>query len=527
MDEKLRVAVLFNSDIVPAWLYQMLSKIDQSLSSEFVLLIKSKPPIKEKSNYFVYNMYTKLDKKHYKLKPDAFEPKSIKSLLDVETIDMEDISDLKKYNIDIIVELAPNILTNEILQIANYGVWSYVFCDTKKSQDTPNVFWEVIERKGKVGITLVMQKTNQNIVLATSCSLTDNLSVARSKNSYYWKAASILPRTINELHRLGKEQFLDNINELNQDSNFFSEKKRSVPTNGKVIVKLVKFKWKRFQNIIRSFFYFDQWILQFYFGNFENISINSSQFKKIIPPKEKFWADPHVIKKNGFYYIFIEELIYTENKGFISVIEMDDKGKYKDPVKILERDYHLSFPFIIEDNGEIYMIPESKQNKNIQLYKCIDFPYKWDLETILMDNVGAVDTVIIEKDNKYWLFTNMIANEGASFIDELYLFSSDSLVSNQWKSHPLNPIVSDVKNARMAGRLFTINNILYRPSQNCSNHYGYGVQINQVLELTENRYKEKIVDSLFPDFDDRIKSIHSLSVLRDISIIDAQYKRRR
>lgn len=527
MNEKLRVAVLFSSEIVPVWSYKMLSRIDQSLSNKIVLLIKGKPPIYEKNKYFVYNVYTKLDNYFFNYKPNAFEPKLIKSILDLETIDMEDISNLKKYNIDIIVALEPNILTDEILQIAKYGIWSYVFCATNKTRDTPSVFWEVIERKGEVGITLVMQKINQKKVLATSFSLTDNLSVARNRNSYFWKASSILPRTIDELHRLGKEEFLDNIDKLNCVSDFFLEEKRLVPSNRKVIVKLAKFKWKRFQRVIRNFFYFDQWILQFYFGNFENTSIDISKFKKIIPPKEKFWADPHVIKKSGFYYIFIEELIYTEDKGFISVIEMDDKGNYKEPVKVLETDYHLSFPFVIEDNSELYMIPESKQNQNIQLYKCIDFPYKWKLETILMDRVGAVDTVILKNNNKYWLFTNMIESEGASYYDELYLYSSDTLTSNQWKSHPMNPIVSDVKNARMAGRLFTINGILYRPSQNCSNHYGYGTQINQVLELTENSYKEKIVDSIFPDFNDRIKSIHSLSVLNDISFIDAQYKRRR
>ena len=183
---------------------------------------------------------------------------------------------------------------------------------------------------------------------------------------------------------------------------------------------------------MRSLFYFDQWILLFKLEESETISTNLPCFKKILPPKDRFWADPHVIKKNETYYIFIEELIYAENKGFISVIEMDKKGNHKEPVKILETDYHLSFPFVFEDKGEFYMIPESKQNNNIQLFKCISFPYIWELEIVLIDNIKAVDTIVTHKNGKYWLFTNTIENEGASLYDELFLFSSDTLVSKEW-----------------------------------------------------------------------------------------------
>ena len=72
------------------------------------------------------------------------------------------------------------------------------------------------------------------------------------------------------------------------------------------------------------------------------------------------------------------------------------------PVKILEKDYHLSYPFVFEDNNEIFMIPESKENKTIDLYKCIDFPYKWKHEKTLINNIMAVDATVLFKDNKYF-----------------------------------------------------------------------------------------------------------------------------
>ena len=62
-----------------------------------------------------------------------------------------------------------------------------------------------------------------------------------------------------------------------------------------------------------------------------------------------------------------------------------------------------------------------------------------------------------DNNKKYWLFTNVITNNGASSHDELFLYHSSELVSNEWVSHPMNPIVSDVKKARPAGNLFMFN----------------------------------------------------------------------
>lgn len=531
--EKIRIGLLLENNEIPAWYHMMLSEIKISHYSDVILIIKKFPKEKENKRlfknykYFLYDLYCKLDRKKFKIAPDAFETKSVNSLLNIETVDEHDQDKIKKYNIDIIIYLGPDTLKGSILNSAKFGVWSFHFGNSKISRGNPDIFWEVIERKGEVGITLQMQLGNSHKILATSNSLTDNLSVARGRNSYFWKAASIIPRKINELYRLGENDFLVKVNKLNEHPNFYYNEIKSIPSNLKALVKITNFKLKRIRNILRSYLYYDQWILLFNFSESVNISTDISHFKKILPPKDRFWADPHIIKKNDIYYIFIEELIFTENKGFISVIEMDDKGNYKNPVKVLETDYHLSFPFIIEDKGSIYMIPESKQSNNIQLFKCIDFPYKWQLETILVDNIKAVDTIITFKNGKYWMFTNMIGNEGASFYDELFLFSSNTLVSNKWEPHPDNPIVSNVKNARMAGGLFSFNNNLYRPSQNCSNHYGYAIQINQILELNEENYKEKLIDSIYPNWDKKIRSTHSISTVENLTVIDAKIKRRK
>ena len=45
--------------------------------------------------------------------------------------------------------------------------------------------------------------------------------------------------------------------------------------------------------------------------------------------------------------------------------------------------------------------------KQIRLYKCQSFPMKWKLDQIIMKNVIAADTMILRKNKKWFMFTNI------------------------------------------------------------------------------------------------------------------------
>ena len=100
-----------------------------------------------------------------------------------------------------------------------------------------------------------------------------------------------------------------------------------------------------------------------------------------------------------------------------------------------------------------------------------------------MSDIDAVDSTILFHNNKWWLFTGIKENDGASNSDELFLFYSQDPTSDQWIPHPQNPIISDVRRARPAGKIFSYQNKLYRPSQNGSYHYGYGININRIKKI--------------------------------------------
>ncbi len=166
------------------------------------------------------------------------------------------------------------------------------------------------------------------------------------------------------------------------------------------------------------------------------------------------------------------------------------------------------------------MIPESSQNNSIEIYRCVNFPDKRLFEKHIMKNVNARESAMFLHNGKWWLFTNIVENEGASGNEELYLFYADSPVADNWKSYPHNLIVSDVRNARMSGKIFENNGKIYRPSQDCSYCYGYGIRFNEVKKLSETEYEETEISRIEPRWDKDLLGVHTFNNEGGLTVSD-------
>ncbi|NQY09673.1 MAG: hypothetical protein HRT71_09190 [Flavobacteriales bacterium] len=78
---------------------------------------------------------------------------------------------------------------------------------------------------------------------------------------------------------------------------------------------------------IRNHFYFNQWALFYTFQPTDRIAPDLSQFKELCPPKDRFWADPHVIEKDDKYFVFMEEFLYEKRKGIFQCLSSMMKGQ--------------------------------------------------------------------------------------------------------------------------------------------------------------------------------------------------------
>ena len=545
---KLKIGLLMDSFDVPYWIYKMIEKIQDSTHSQISLIImnktettKNNPILKVKNNrdYFLYKIYTRLENKTYHPDIDGFQIKNTAELLgNIEKISVmpeltkysdwindDDVNTIHKYDLDVIIRLGFRILKGGILNSAKCGIWSFHHADNNVNRGGPAGFWEVFQQEPTTGS--ILQILNEDLdggqIIAKSYSTTDSTFVKRNQNNYYMKSLSFLPRKLKELHEVGKDEFLKRVQAENNDLIFYDRPLYGKPKNGQFLkLGLINFR-KLVNRKIRNWFYFDQWFLLFDIK--DGISKSLWRYKKILPPKDRFWADPHVIAKDDKYFIFIEEYIYKKGKGCIALIEIDKQGNYQYKGKILEKSYHLSYPFVFEFNKNFYMIPESSSNKKIEIFKCIEFPNKWEFHGNLMSDIDAVDSTILFHNNKWWLFTGIKENDGASNSDELFLFYSQDPTNDQWIPHPQNPIISDVRRARSAGKIFSYQNKLYRPSQNGSYHYGYGININRIKKITEFEYEEEVENEILPKWDKQITRIHTFTYVDGLSVMDGKIRR--
>lgn len=549
-ERNLKLGILLDSYEVPAWAYSALERITNSDYAEISLIILNDNNDAYKSKFdklwknkdkIVYRIFNKIDEKMDHRQPNAFKPKNLREILsDVPTLKVKpvqkgysdyfeplDIHKIREYELDVLIRVGFRILRGDILTAAKYGIWSYHHGDNRINRGGPPGFWEVVESWPETGSILQVlgEDLGASKVLYGSSSFTHDFSPARNRSYCFWASSSFLGRQITLLYRLGEKKFLREIENFNQDLNFYDHRQYKTPSNILMLNLIAKLFGRIILRIYQKTFYLDQWHL--IFDLHKDISTSFCKFKTLFPPKDRFWADPHVIQADGRYYIFVEEYIYKKRKGQISVIEMDRQGNCKDTVRVLERDYHLSYPFVFEWEGKYFMVPESAQNKTIDLYECIEFPYEWKFKMNLMKNVNAVDTTLFHYCGKWWLFTGMAENEGSLPLVELFLFSSNVLFTSEWNPHPLNPIVSDVKRARPAGRLFTRNGKIFRPSQDCSKFYGYGFDLNEILLLSETEYSEKEVISVRPNWDKKIQATHTFTSDGQLTIVDAFMRRRK
>ncbi len=551
---KLRIGLLVDTRELLAWECVMLEKIMNSYYAEIVLAVRNntapeKPIIKRRPGIqsilldvvrgMTCALRVKLENKVGGCVPYAsaavadVTPLRHIPRLDVTPVQKQfgaeigavDMERIREFGVDVFIRLGFGALRGDILNVAKYGVWSLLHADSRINRGGPAGYWEVFYNLPVTGATLQIlnEDPDSEKIVGRTFMATCPVSVRRNRNNLYWKASFQLPRKLEELYLRGADRFFAAIERESEFPSIHSDRSLATPSLSEEIILVLRILWRIYSNRIRNFFVSSQWILLFAVRN--EFPPSFCEFKKIIPPRDRFWADPHVLLRQQRYYVFIEEFPFRPNRGYLSVMEMEENGTYTMPRRILEEPYHLSHPFVFEHDEQVFMIPESAQNRSVDLYRCVSFPEEWaHCETLLKD-IYAVDTTVHFRHGKWWLFTNIREQEGGSGDDDLFLFYSDTLQHGQWKAHPGNPVVSDVTRARPAGNIFEHNGKLYRPAQDCSIRYGYGVRIQEILKLSESEYLEREVVFIQPNWDKNIIATHTFSKAGCLAFGDALEER--
>jgi len=343
-----------------------------------------------------------------------------------------------------------------------------------------------------------------------SWARTDPLSISRNRAALLRKTAEFPLRALREARRSGREWL----------------EQRPLMRNGiheKRGLSLVSMGARILRRGVQKAVAIEQWSLAF---SFERRELNPTLegFTRIVPPADRDWSEPFALEKNGRYYVFFKELLRGAAKAHIALLELEPDGRWSAPVRVLERDYHLSHPFVLEHDGQLYLVPESAKNRTVEAYRCIDFPRRWRLERVLLDGVRLVDATFLRSPERLWMFANGAAGDSTIFNDELHLFHAASLLG-EWQPHARNPVRSDVRGARPAGALYWRDGALYRPAKNCVPRYGAGVTLNRVLRLSPQAYAERPVGQIVPPQGGALLGVHTVNRTGSLTVADALARR--
>ena len=542
----LRIAILIDSTTVTQWQHQMLEKIQSTevgtVAFAFIRGDTDQPIAKPPLAQSLLNSYLRWDAKKFAEKPTPYKQRQITEIdpsIAVRTIkpnaspqhdslEESDIDSLRKLDIDVMIQLGWRQLQGKILSLPRYGVWSYQYGNNPTKSDGLAGIQEHYYGDICTSITLqILSEDSQNALIIDRTNIaTDKSSVSKTQFKLYWRSAYMLPRKVAELHQLGYENFRQRATRLKpeRDTDF-----RAMPLLNSAEVNVttaLRYITRNFSAYIKRALFqrrFDEkWMLYFKLGDQLSTSVN--EFHKIESSNDRYWADPHVIERDGVFYVFVEEFIQATEKGRIAVIQIDQDGTVGEAQTVLEADYHLSYPFVFEHEGHTYMLPEASDNRSLDLYQCVSFPNQWKPVKSLMHDLRAKDATLFQHDGLWWLFLNLceLKDNINDELDELHLYSAKHFMTDEWTPHSKTVVVSDVRHARPAGALIRKDGKIYRPAQDCSVDYGYALQLQQIIQLNEDDFEEIQAARITPDWSEEIIGVHSLSYVPGITVVDAK-----
>jgi hypothetical protein len=429
-----------------------------------------------------------------------------------------DIDKIKSYNLDMILRFGFNIIRGEILEVPTYGVWSFHHGDYLKYRGGPPGFWEIFNEDPLNGAILqkLTDKLDDGIVLYKNQFKTDFTSYIKNKNNLFWGTTK-WPSVV-----------CQNILTKQDNSNFFKSKTSSAPIyKTPNNLQTIKYFYIIIKNKLKFIFNKqpetkrELWAIGIINNSIQDLlnPLTPPEIKWIEPPSNRFYADPFLINKGDTAYIFFEDYSYKEARGRISYIKTKDFITFSDAKPIIDTTFHLSYPFMLENEGRYYCIPEQYSTGEIVLYEAVSFPDKWTKKATLLKDFSGVDPTIIKYNNLWWMF---VANQKNNDSSKLYLFYSQKL-EGPWKPHKNNPVKIYPRMVRPAGVIFEYNGKLIRPAQNCTTTYGGNIIFNEIVNLSTEFFKEIFIGELLPDIKSQYPDgLHHITPNGEFTIIDGK-----
>lgn len=209
---------------------------------------------------------------------------------------------------------------------------------------------------------------------------------------------------------------------------------------------------------------------------------------------QRYYADPFLFERDGRTFLFLEEYPFATGKGVISVTELTGDAPAT-PHVVLERPWHLSYPLLFEEAGQIWMVPESSLGNRLEILRAVRFPDEWEVAGELVGNAALNDATFFASGGVWW----MTATEttASSPWDALVIYSAPSRLG-PWTRRCVDPVLVDAASARPAGHVAAVGQELRRPVQDCARIYGGALSLCRIDRIAENALAQTLLARIAP-----------------------------
>ncbi len=514
-----RYAVVLADEQLPAWQAAALSELRGVAGAQIVACCVVATANRASTSPWrnaVEQTFAALDRRLFKIKRDPWRPTDVTA--ELADVPRHTLAQLAQDNLDIVVDLTLAAPAEPALH--GGSTWRFAFGDHGTTPAHEVGLEAVAAQANCIRSSLICtDAAGRTTVLYDSYAPIHALSVQLSQVPVLWKSAAFPARAL--------RQATNPVTSPNASV----QPRKTEPRGGPspmhapalalgLAEQTARFVWQRATDRWRP----EKWTMAFRCdpapANDAQPALGLDRLNWLIPPPDRFWADPFVVRDAQSWIVFFEESIRGRRRAHLCGMRIDERGPVEQPFRVMERDFHLSYPFVFQWQGAWWMVPETSRNRTVELWRATNFPTQWALERVLLQGLTAVDATLHEHNGTWWMFCN-VAQAGASSNDELALFFAPSPLG-PWLPHPHNPVRSDVRNTRPAGRIFFDGRAWIRPAQNCAGRYGSSIVLHRIEQLDLDGFRESVVATVLPDRTQHQTGVHTINAAAGLTIFDVR-----
>jgi len=427
-----------------------------------------------------------------------------------------DLERIRATRPDVLLRFGFNILKGPILELPRHGVWSYHHGDEMKFRGGPPGLWEIMHGDPVTGAILqrLTEKLDAGRVLYKGWFSTVDHSLKETVDTVMMQSSGWAAQVCRAIVS-GDAAAAEGVQSAT-DAPI-----HKYPRN----LDFLLFLRRMFNNKLRfhrsELKQHEEWNFGVLYQPIHTLLEEKPNLNVRwlpAPASTAFRADPFgYLDAEGQLNVLYEKYDRLTGLGEISRIRPKRDNILKRSRTLLNLPTHLSYPYVVEHEGKVYVVPENAAGGGVDIYRLNTDSDAMELVRRILD-VPLFDPTVFQHEGRWWLLGSVAPLTNV----HLVAYHAPALFG-PYTPHALNPIKTDIRSARPAGTPFVHEGQLYRPGQDSSYTYGHRVVIHKVLALTPTSFKEEAFRTLGPIQGSAWnKGVHTISAVGGFTLVDGK-----